>query len=365
MARQKTVLITGVTGLIGSYLAMVMLKDGYKVFALARPKNNKSAADRVFNVLNFWGKEILSQNYNKLEVLDGDVAKEDIGLNKHSIDILIREVDEIFHSAAVTQFNWPLDKARKVNVQGTENVLQLAVKCKEEGRIKKVNHVSTAYICGDHKGTFKEDDLDIGQAFDSTYEQSKFEAEKLVEEYRKRGLWIDIYRPPLVLGESANGKTINLQQSVYQLLHIWSMEIFEHFPARGIYFNATAVDDCCEAIIRISSLSLPENKNYHVFNCETVSLEKFLDITSEVMAFKKPKSTTLAEFLDRHPTPAQKMLLANNIFMFNNNVRLDSSATNKILKENGFSFSSLNENTLPRLLDFCVKESVLNKYESF
>ncbi|RJR16623.1 MAG: NAD-dependent epimerase/dehydratase family protein [Nitrospiraceae bacterium] len=361
MNRQKTVLITGVTGLIGSYLTMVMLKRGYKVYALARSRDNKSAVDRVSSILKFWDEDVLSRNYDSLDVLDGDVSKENIGLSKHSIDILKREVDEIFHSAAVTRFNWPLENIRKVNVGGTLNVLNLAETFRQHGILRKVNHISSAYVCGDYVGVFKEDDLDLGQGFDSTYEQSKFEAEKLVEEYRTQGLWIDILRLPLVLGESETGKTFNFQQSVYQLLHIWSMEIFDHFPVREIYFNAVSVDDCCEAIIRISSMSLPVNKNYHIFNCEKVSLERFLDISSMVIGFKKPEPTTLADFMGRHLTPAQKMLLANNIFMFNNNVMLDSSSTDKILREDGFSFIGFSEDTLPRLLKYCVKESSLKK----
>ena len=41
-------------------------------------------------------------------------------------------------------------------------------------------HVSTAYVAGDADGLFTEADLDVGQGFRNTYEQTKLEAERLV-----------------------------------------------------------------------------------------------------------------------------------------------------------------------------------------
>ncbi|GBE05090.1 MAG TPA: NAD-dependent epimerase/dehydratase family protein [Nitrospirae bacterium] len=46
MNKPKTVLITGVTGLVGSYLLKILLANGYKAYALTRNKDNKSAGGR-------------------------------------------------------------------------------------------------------------------------------------------------------------------------------------------------------------------------------------------------------------------------------------------------------------------------------
>ena len=361
MDNKKKILLTGATGLVGSYLLKILLQEGHKVYALARSKNNKNAKDRVTEVLNFWDKDVLSEKSYCLEVLEGDIAKKNLDLDKQNLDLLKNEIEEIFHCAAVTQFNLPLKEIRKVNAEGTKNILELAVKYSKKGRLKKVNHLSTAYVCGDYKGVFKEDDLDVGQRFNSTYEQSKFEAEKLVEKYRKKGLWIDVFRPPLVIGESMTGKTITLQQSVYQLLHMWSLEIFDYFPGRGFLINIVFVDDLCNAIFKISYRASLRNRNYHPFNCNTTSLEEILNVSTKFLGFRKSRLVFRSEFFKNNPTPAQKMLLENNILLFNNNVSLDSIMTNKILKKYGFEFSSLDKDFLLKLLDYCAKEGFLKK----
>ena len=45
--------------------------------------------------------------------------------------------------------------------------------------------MSTAYVAGDHSGDFAELDRDLGQGFNNTYEQSKWEAERLVRRARR------------------------------------------------------------------------------------------------------------------------------------------------------------------------------------
>ena len=146
MNKPKTFFITGVTGLVGSYLLKLLLADGHKVYALARSKDNKTATERVMEILNFWDKDVAAERSHSLSVLDGDITERNLGLDKQIIDVLKDEVEEIFHSAAVTQYNWPLDKIRKVNVEGTRNILDLAVIFRDQGKLKKVNHLSTAYV---------------------------------------------------------------------------------------------------------------------------------------------------------------------------------------------------------------------------
>jgi long-chain acyl-CoA synthetase len=359
--KKKKVFLTGATGLVGSYLLKILLQEGHKVYVLARSKDNKAARTRVTEVLKFWDKNVLSRKARNLVVLDGDITKKNLGLDKQKTDLLKNEVEEIYHCAAVTQFNWPLEEIRKVNVEGTKNILNLAVKCKKNGRLKKVNHLSTAYVCGDYEGIFREDDLDVGQGFNSTYEQSKFESEKLVEEYREKGLWIDTFRPPLVLGESTTGKTITFQQSIYQLLHIWSLEIFDSFPGKGIFINIVSLDDICLAIFKISSLTSLKNKNYHLFNYKVVPLKTILTMSSQFLGFRNPALGSRDDFFKSNPTSAQKMLLMNNILLFNNNVKLDSRKTNRILGKYKFKFSDLDGDFLITLLKYCIRRRFLKK----
>src|SRR5262249_37673737 len=76
--------------------------------------------------------------------------------------------------------------------------------CREVG-LRDLHHVSTAYVCGLRAGPIREDeDLDGGQGFRNDYEQSKFEAERLV----RAAPFLDrltVYRPALIVGASRTG----------------------------------------------------------------------------------------------------------------------------------------------------------------
>lgn len=358
---KKTVFLTGTTGLIGSYLLKVLLEKGYKVFALSRHKENKSAQDRVLDLLKFWNEDVLLKKLGNLTILEGDVTEVNLGLTEHSLNMLTKELDEIFHSAAVTRFNWSLEKIRKVNVEGTKKVLGLALKFKANGKLQKLNHISTAYVCGDYSGTFCEDDLDVGQKFSTTYEQSKFEAEKLIEQYRSEGLWIDIFRPPLVVGEYMTGKTMTFQQGFYQLLHMLSLGFFDHLPGKGFTQNIEFVDDLCRAIYKISSQTTLRNRNYHPFRCEAVPFETVLDISSRFLGFNKPELVSQDSYLKNDPIPSQKMLLKSNMLLFNDKLILDSGKTVNLLKEHGFKFSDLTEDCFIDILNYCLTANFLKK----
>src|SRR4030067_1542637 len=94
MDNKKKILLTGATGLVGSYLLKILLQEGHKVYALARSKNNKNAKDRVTEVLNFWDKDVLSEKSYCLEVLEGDIAKKFLFLDTQHLFLLKKEIEE-------------------------------------------------------------------------------------------------------------------------------------------------------------------------------------------------------------------------------------------------------------------------------
>ena len=238
---KKTFLLTGATGYLGSYLAKILLKEGHRVYALARPSRNKSAQERVQEVVSFWDADVLRGHGDRLIVLEGDITKEYLGLNIENRSILRDEVDEIFHSGANTNVRVPFDEIKKVNVGGTINVLDAGIAWSKQGKLKKVSHISTAFVCGKHKGNFSERDLDKGQDFCTAYEKSKLEAERAVLEYRSKGLWIDIYRPAIVIGESKTGKNFQFK-NIYQFIQMCRLELFKELPIEGASASIIPID---------------------------------------------------------------------------------------------------------------------------
>ena len=90
----------------------------------------------------------------------------------------------VVHSAASVSFTLPLEEAREINLEGTRRMVEFAQMAQDCGGLERYGHVSTAYVAGTYDGRFAERDLDVGQEFNNSYEQSKFEAEQLVRSHR-------------------------------------------------------------------------------------------------------------------------------------------------------------------------------------
>jgi len=354
MNNKRTIFITGATGLVGSYLLKTLLLNGHKVYALARNRGSKSAEKRILEILRFWDEKI---SIEKLRIVEGDIAKEALDLDEKTRKLLKNEIEEIFHAAAITDLNQPMAKMKKVNVEGTKNVLGLA---KEFSKIVKINHISTAYIYGDYNGLFKENDLDVGQKLNTNYEETKFRAEQLAEEYRKKGLWVDIYRPSIVVGDSKNGKTFQFKH-IYQFINLCKLEIFDTLPILDAYVSLEPVDLLAEAIYTISINIKDKNRNYHPFPKKLIPVENIIDIASELLNFKKPKIVSLGDFKIKGLTASQRALLKNSILSVKLKKTLDSNYTNAILNKLNFSFPDVDNGLIAKMLKYFVSVGKQNR----
>jgi len=124
-------------------------------------------------------------------------------------------VGTIVHCAASTKFTLPLCTSRKVNVHGTENVLELARRAK---KLKLLLHISTAYVAGRKSGLLREAQFAHPDGWFNPYEQSKFEAERLVIE-KGSGIPWAIVRLSTIVGNSLTGKVSQFNY-FHQLLRI-------------------------------------------------------------------------------------------------------------------------------------------------
>ncbi|MFA7115218.1 MAG: SDR family oxidoreductase [Candidatus Omnitrophota bacterium] len=355
-----TIFLTGSTGQIGSYLVKVLLDNGHKVFALARTSSDGSARERFVKAVSFWDDKVLKKNKNNFFVFDGDVTKKNLKLKKHEIDVIKKEVDCIIHAAANTRIDQTLENARRINLCGTKNILGLSLKALSFGKLKKVYHISTAYICGNHVGVFSEDDIYLGQKFNTTYEQTKCETEKLVNEYREKGLVIDVLRPAVVMGETKTGK-INEFRNVYHLLHICKNEVFELWPLKNACVSMVPVNYTAYAIYKILMLKSEGNKTYNIFPDKPVKMNNLIKWASEYFAFKMPGLISVEKFIKMQTTPAQKMLLQKTVKVLNGDVKLSAKKTNSFLKKNDFNYPEMSKEYFSSIFKYCVERGFMKK----
>lgn len=291
----RTALVTGGTGFIGGNIVRALLRNGRydKIFMLVRKhaQSDLGGRKRVTNIFS----DVVPEVRGKITVMDGDITEENCGINSNSLDLLRAHSDraECFHMAADIRFS-PDERQTifKTNLEGTRNLLNLIRKA----GIRRLHHLSTAYICGGYQGTASENrSSGYGQTFRNPYEESKFLAEKLVWENTARdGLETTAYRPSIVVGDSKTGRTTSfagyyaymrgfmlLRQEVIRMLRRHPQE----YAQEGIYLdngtlhlplivwgtpqatiNLVCIDYAVDLILKLSSNRASIGHSFHIVN---------------------------------------------------------------------------------------------------
>ena len=192
----------------------------------------------------------------------------------------------MLHCAASISFDLPLDEAREINVEGTREVIGLAREAKALGRLERFVHVSTAYVSGAYAGTFRERQLEAGQRFRNTYEQTKLEAEQIVA--AASDLSPAVARPSIVMGESDTGWTPAFNV-LYWPLRAFSRGLFDTAPADPAgRVDVVPVDYVADAIVH-----LLDRGEAGVFNLmagrEAPTVEDLLEMGSVRFGRPRPK----------------------------------------------------------------------------
>ena len=208
-------LLTGATGLLGRSLLRDLSWAGRRLAVLVRRNRAASAAERVDDLLSDW-LEIAGEQIAAPVVLEGDISSADCGLSAESLDWVRRNVGEVVHSAASLSFDYREADGEpyRSTVEGTSHVLSL---CERAG-IKRLHHVSTAYVCGLREGRILEDELDVGQQSGNDYEKSKIQSEQSVRAASFLET-LTVHRPSVIVGDLVTGFT-NTFHGFYRPLRI-------------------------------------------------------------------------------------------------------------------------------------------------
>jgi thioester reductase-like protein len=241
-----TVLLTGATGFLGMEVMVRLLEQpDTEIVALVRARDRDEASRRIGTVLAQLYEHPPATAAERILALPGDVSLPGLGLSPDDHRAVVERTTEIVHCAASISFDLPLEQARSINTEGTRRLLSLAG---EIGALRRVVHVSTAYVGGRHAGTFGEDDLDVGQEFRNSYEQSKFEAEI---EVMASDLPLVIARPSIVVGDRLSGWTPAFNV-IYWPLRAFARGMLEEVPADpdGVV-DVVPVDYVADALVHL------------------------------------------------------------------------------------------------------------------
>lgn len=351
------VLLTGTTGFIGMELLARYLERGRRgVVALVRADGPDEARARIKAVLdNLFGRRAADYT-GRVQAVAADVTVAGLGLTGAQREELAERVSTIVHCAASVSFTLPLAEARTINVVGTRRMLDFAELVQERGSLDCYGHVSTAYVAGDHAGRFCEGDLDVGQEFHNTYEQTKYEAEQLV---RSRELPSKILRPSIVVGDRRSGWTAAFNV-LYWPLRALSRGLFAAVPAYATSpVDVVSIDYVADAIHALMERAGGAGETYHLIagrNASTIG--EIIGRASRYFRRSAPAIVPPPEFAALPPASiAQDAVLdAGRVYFpyFCIDAVFEDEATRARLDPEGILASPLLD-YLERLLDFATR----------
>lgn len=278
--------LTGASGLVGRYLARDLLASGKQLAVLARSNRRMSAHDRIELLLQRWEQK-LGYSLPRPIVLEGDVSQPQLGLSATDQRWVSRYCVGLIHNAAVVKFE-PAERDQepwRTNLEGTRHAIEFA----RETGLRELHYVSTAYVCGNRSGVILEDELDRGQGFRNSYEESKFVAEQTVRDCRGFDSRT-IYRPSIIAGDSQTGYTSSYHGLMWYLRLLAMLVPQQPRDASGRIqtdielpvsgdepHNVITVDWVSRAICRLLDLPASRGQTFHLVSEHPTTFREVID----------------------------------------------------------------------------------------
>ncbi|WP_426094740.1 AMP-binding protein [Flavobacterium sp. DSR2-3-3] len=201
--RNKTVLLTGATGFLGSSVLRDLILEEAEVFCLVKSENLYKAKQKLKDTLDYYFPgEMLAEKVSDTIIL-GDLSKKHLDLEDYTY--LTNHIDVVIHCGANVNLVKSCEELNDTNVFGTQQIISFA----KEGKPKTLHYISTLAVSGYTTTSgqdFSEHHFDIDQKFLSGYEKSKFQAEKMVRTAFDQGLKGKVYRVGHIGAHSVTGK---------------------------------------------------------------------------------------------------------------------------------------------------------------
>lgn len=230
----------------------------------------------------------------RFQILEGDVGKMDLGLSGAELNELAAELETIHHSAAVFHLGVDPNVAERVNVHGTEEIVELA---REARGLERLVFYSTLGVSGDFRGVWTEDDYDRGQQFNNHYELTKFRAEGLLR--REEWLPLTVIRAPVIVGDSETGE-IERFDGPYQLMLLFialPIDLGLPLPGRASRLvSLVPVDYFARAASILATHPESQGRTLHITEPEPMTMARVFELIAMASEKKVPSGYIPARF---------------------------------------------------------------------
>ncbi|WNG46497.1 amino acid adenylation domain-containing protein [Archangium minus] len=357
----RQVLLTGATGFVGAHLLNQLLSQtDARVICPVRARDEAHAMERIRAAL-------VSQRLStvglaeRVVALPADLTQPLLGLGSTRFHGLAAECDAIYHNAAVVSVVREYGSLQAVNVRGTRELLRLAAAV----RPKPLHYVSTLAVAPQSNLS-----PEVPEAFvpphaglRDGYQQSKWIAERLVQQAGERGLPVAVYRLGRVVGAPDSG-IVNPQDLVWRILLAGIPA--KALPQLEVGETWTPVDYVARALVRLS-LATPSGE---VFNLSPTPEVRLSELFSWVRDYGYPvKLYPVPEWCERLAAGDRNADHSTTLAFFD--LRSGSSEptfglgpircdrVTQALAGSGISCPPADRHLLYRYLDYCVEQGLL------
>jgi thioester reductase-like protein len=222
----------------------------------------------------------LEADTERIDLVEGRIDGLDLGLSGTEFLDLLAHVTDIYHLASAIRPTPVDDAQRETILRATRNMADAASEMK---KLRRFNHLSTAFVSGTRTGVIMEDELDEGQSFRNRYEETQFQAESVIQQRTDR-LPISVYRPTLVLGDSRTGE-LGPDDGPYPWLQAMVQlpdPVPVPIPGRGHHpLNIVPVDFVANALHAISRAPDAEGQTFHLADPNPLSARRVMELVAE------------------------------------------------------------------------------------
>ncbi|KAI1134702.1 acetyl-CoA synthetase-like protein [Hypoxylon sp. FL0543] len=239
----QVVLLTGSTGMLGSYLLDLMVKNPAvkKIICLNRSEDGgakrqaQSAKDRG-----------LSADFaSKTEFLHADMSRSDFGLSSQVYNRLLDEADRVIHNAWPVNFNMPIESFEP-HIRSVRNIADFASQSAKRVAVVFISSIGTVDHWDDSKGAVPEERLEDFRLGGGGYGQSKMVGSLIMEDVAKAGDFpAAIVRVGQIAGPEAEAGCWNKHEWLPSIIasslylgalpsHLGVMDRVDWMPAEGM-----------------------------------------------------------------------------------------------------------------------------------
>lgn len=364
----NNILLTGVTGYLGIHIMQEFLeKEKGKIFVIVRKDPGVTVEKKLLNKMHYYFGDVYDKYIgDRINIVEGDIAKDGFGLNQEELFKLGNSVDIIINSAAKVSHYGRYSDFYNTNVKSVEKIINFANTFKQ-----KIFHISTLSVSGnafvdqyyieqdiEEKIEFCENNLYVGQKLENVYVRSKFEAEKRILDAILKGTDAYIFRVGNLMPRIFDGKfqeNINENAYISRLKTFMQIGYLPNYLVDG-YLEFTPIDSISQAIIKIMKFTNKGNRIYHLFNHNHVYIKDLLEfikndiqiITSEEFKknIRKILKNSNSDLLNTLINDLDKDLNLN----YDSKITLNSKHTIELLKLYGFKWPKIDEKYIRNIL---------------